>query len=242
MEKIYLADPYCKETEATVTSSEANVLEFDRTIFYPTGGGQPCDLGQISINEKLYSGTDVKKEGDRVLHILNEAPSTAPGAKAFLKLDWNRRYAHMRYHTTLHVMDGILESRRAFDNSAGGSITCAQLYHDRARIDFDVPNCTREMVQLLIDVSQKFIDEGHEVKAKMLTREEADRIPNLARTEPGRELLKKLTEIRVIEIEGLDSQLDGGTHVANTREIGNVTLSNYENKGSRKKRIEIVLG
>ncbi|MDE1856506.1 MAG: alanyl-tRNA editing protein [Candidatus Micrarchaeota archaeon] len=241
-EKVYLKDSYAKELRATVTAANGAELEFDRTIFYPTGGGQPCDLGKILINGKEHGVVDVKKSGDNVIHVL-EAPAEAKaGDGALLKIDWDRRYGHMRHHTALHILDGILETGRAFDNSAGGSITGGQIYHDRARIDLEIANCTKELVQLLIDTSQRYIDEGHAVTAKMLTKDQALAVPNLARTAPGRELLNKLTEVRVIELEGLDFQLDGGTHVANTREIGRITLKNYENKGSKRKRIEISVG
>lgn len=115
------------------------------------------------------------------------------------------------------------------------------IYHNRARFDFDVPNFTREVAQEAINKSQRVIDEKRAVIAKIIPKEEALAIPNLARTEPGIELLKKLEIIRVVEIVGFDIQLDGGTHVANTSEIGNVELSNFENKGSRRKRMEIIL-
>lgn len=242
-EKIYLTDAYRKELDAHIIASSSNEVELDKTIFYPTGGGQPCDLGTLSINGSHYNVTEVKKDNGKVIHILDRNPYSDIGSPVHQKIDWDRRYAHMRYHTALHVLDGILEKHvdgKVF-NAAEGAITGGQIYHDRARIDFDIPGFGRELARQLIDSAQRFIDEGHSVSARILTREEAEGMPNLARTEPGRELLKKLAEIRVVEISGLDMQLDGGTHVANTKEIGKINLSKYESKGSRRKRVEIVL-
>ncbi|MDE1868629.1 MAG: alanyl-tRNA editing protein [Candidatus Micrarchaeota archaeon] len=241
--KVYLTDAYAKEADANITAINSNEVEFDKTVFYPTGGGQLHDTGEISINGVNYKVNEVKKDGDRVIHVLDRPIDANVGDAVHLKIDWDRRYAHMRYHTALHVLDGILENHEAGKqfNAAPGAITGGQIYHNRARIDFDMEGFSREKAQQLLDITQKFIDEGHAIYVKFLTREEADKMPNLARTEPGRELLKKLTEIRIVGIDGLDAQLDGGTHVSNTKEIGKMTLTNYESKGSRRKRIEIVL-
>lgn len=235
MEKIYLSDAYKKELEAVVTAFNSKEVELDRTIFYPTGGGVLNDTGTISLNGNGYKVTDVKKAGERVLHILEVEPGLKTGDNVTCRIDWERRYALMRYHTAAHVVGGIFEHRY------GAMYTGGQIYTDRARFDFDVPNFTKEAALQIIKESQEIIDSNREVKANIISREEAMAIPNLARTEPGRELLKGLDVIRVVEIKDFDLQLDGGLHVANTREIGRLELSNFENKGSRRKRIEIVL-
>ncbi len=242
-QKIYWDDAYKREFDAKVVSVDGQKIMLDGTIFYPTGGGQPCDHGSITINGGRYPIIDVRKNGDDVVHMSDRAIDAHVGDSVYLEIDWGRRYAHMRYHTALHVLDGILEASaagKAF-NAAPGAITGGQIYADRARIDFDLQDFSRDRAQQLVGLAQSFIDEGHEVIARVLTKEEALAAPNLARTEPGRELLKHIEVIRVIKISDLDMQLDGGTHVSNTKEIGKIALSNFESKGARRKRIEIKL-
>lgn len=242
VEKVYWIDPYKKELDAKVMATLSNGIELDKTIFYPTGGGQPCDTGVVVANGEEYKVVDVKKLEGSIVHILDKVPKFYDGDAIHCKIDWDKRYAYMKYHTALHILDGILENEdtgKEFKFEGSGMITGGQIYTNKARIDFDMQGFSREIASKLINSAQAFIDESHEVHAKLLTREEAENIPNLARTEPGKELLNKLTEIRVVEISGLDVQLDGGTHVANTKEIGKLRLTNYESKGSRRKRIEI---
>jgi misacylated tRNA(Ala) deacylase len=141
----------------------------------------------------------------------------------------------MRHHTALHVIDAVVY------HGYKGNITGGQIYTNRARLDFDVPDLNKEKVIEIICRAQVLVDKGLPVSAKMLSQEEALKIPDLARTKPGEELLRSLQTVRVVEISGLDFQMDGGTHVANTKEIGKIELSSYENKGATRKRIEIVL-
>ncbi|HIH50363.1 MAG: alanyl-tRNA editing protein [Candidatus Micrarchaeaceae archaeon] len=235
VEKIYLVDAYRKELEATVTAVRPKEFELDKTIFYPTGGGEPCDTGTILVGDASYNVVDVKKSDESVIHILDSDATFQVGESVKCILNWERRYAHMRYHTAAHVVGGVIEKRY------GAMYTGGQIYHDRARFDFDVPNFTREVALEAVKESQRVIDERRDVVAKIISKEEALSIPNLARTEPGMELLKRLETLRIVEIVGFDTQLDGGTHVSNTSEIGKVELSNFENKGSRRKRMEIIL-
>ncbi len=235
VEKVYLVDAYKRELDARITAINQKQLELDKTIFFPTGGGVPFDTGTIVLGDSSYNVVEVKKAEDNVIHILDSETQLKVGDNVRCILDWERRYAHMRYHTAAHVVGGVIEKKY------GAMYTGGQIYHNRARFDFDVPNFTREVAQEAINKSQRVIDEKRAVIAKIIPKEEALAIPNLARTEPGIELLKKLEIIRVVEIVGFDIQLDGGTHVANTSEIGNVELSNFENKGSRRKRMEIIL-
>jgi misacylated tRNA(Ala) deacylase len=234
-EKIYWLDAYKKELDSKVTSVNSNIVELDRTIFYPAGGGQPSDMGTIVANGKSYNVIDVKKAGNSVLHVLDPVPDFEVGTEVSSKIDWNRRYALMRYHTATHVVGGLATTRY------GAMFTGGQLYPDRARFDFDLQSLDRNLALKLVEDSQRIIDQNLDVVAKILSKEEAMNIPNLARTVPGQELLKSMETVRVVEIVGFDLQLDGGTHVSNTKEIGKLELSNYENKGSRRKRIEIIL-
>lgn len=235
-EKLYLSDSYLKELTAKVTAIDGNSIKLDKTIFYPAGGGQPSDYGTIEVEGKNYNVTDVKKEGDDVVHVVSEQPSFSVGSEAKCVIDWKRRYSLMRYHTAVHIIDGIIEKRHN-----NGTITGGQLYVDRAHFDLDLQSLNREMAQQIIVESQQVIDEGHEIKPKMLKKEEALKIDKLVRTAPGEELLKNMENVRLLEIIGFDIQMDGGTHVANTKEVGKLILSKFENKGSHRKRIEIKL-
>jgi misacylated tRNA(Ala) deacylase len=235
VEKVYLQDAYLKELESKVASVNGKEVQLDRTIFYPTGGGVLNDTGTISLNGNSYNVVDVKKAEDSVIHILENDSDLKIGDTVNCKIEWERRYSLMRYHTAAHVVGGVFEHRY------GAMYTGGQIYTDRARFDFDVPNMTKELTIQILNESQEVIDSGRDVIAKIISKEEALSIPNLARTEPGRELLKKLEVIRVVEIKDFDTQLDGGLHVRNTKEIGKVELSEFVNKGSKRKRIEIVL-
>ena len=235
-EKLYLKDSYAREFEARVTSVNGNEVELDRTAFFPTGGGQLCDTGSITCGGKSYRVVEVAKSGDSVIHKLENADGLAVGSEITGAIDWKRRYSLMRLHTALHVMDSVVVR-----NYSNGQITGGQIYEHKARIDFDMEGVSRELVEKIILDSQKVIDEAHPIRVRFLTKEEASKVEGLARTAPGAELLKKLDTIRVVDIGELDFQLDGGTHVANTKEIGKLKLIGYENKGSKRKRIEIAV-
>lgn len=234
-EKLYLEDSYVRQLDAVVTSVNGKDIELNRTIFYPAGGGQPCDTGAISLAERSSAVINVRKDGDRVIHTVDDASWISEGMEVQCALDWEKRYIHMRLHTALHIIDGIVEKRYS------GRITGGQIYDDRARMDFDVPGLDRTQAQSIIEDAQKVVDENHKVTVKFLTKEEAAAVPNIARTRPGEELLGKLDKVRIIDIEGFDFQLDGGTHVAQTMEVGKISITKYENKGSHNKRIEIGL-
>ena len=174
VEKIYLVDAYKKELEATVTAVRPKELELDKTIFYPTGGGEPCDIGTILAGGASYNVVDVKKSEENVIHMLDSDAALHVGDSVKCVLDWERRYAHMRYHTAAHVVGGVIEKKY------GAMYTGGQIYHDRARFDFDVPNFTREVALEAIRESQRVIDEKRDVVAKIISKEEALSIPNLA--------------------------------------------------------------
>jgi len=233
--KIYLSDAYRKELDTKVTGKNFTEIELDSTIFYPTGGGEPCDNGTISITDKIYNVIDVKKELDKVIHTLDKEPEFIVGDQAHCAIDWNRRYTYMRHHTGIHVIAGIMESKYK------AMFTGGQIGLDKSRFDLDMPELNRELAEDIIKEAQKVVDQHLNVIAKILTKDEALKIPSLARTEPGRKLLESLSEVRVVEIEGFDVQMDGGTHVRNTSEIGTLSLVNFENKGTHRKRIEITV-
>lgn len=236
-DKLYYNDMDLKEFDAVIDSVEGNEVILDRTAFYPTGGGQPNDTGVLEVDGSERKVIDVKKDNDHVIHILETAAGLKVGDKVHGKIDWDRRYSHMRHHTAIHVLDAVVA--RKYSEEA--LLTGGQIYQDRARVDFDMQNFNRELVERIIDDANEVIKESHKVYAKDISREEAMNLPNLARTAPGRELINSLDTVRLIVIEDLDEQSDGGTHVSSTSEIGKIVLKKIENKGKRNKRVEFVL-
>lgn len=235
-DKLYLSDQYLKSFDAKISKVAENAVAMDRSAFYPGGGGQPCDRGTIEINGAKYKVVEVKKDGDDILHVLDRKVIAKEGDAAKGILDWDYRYACMRYHSALHTIDGVIQRYYS-----AGMITGNQIYSDRARMDVDMQGLSKEKVAEILDKTNSIAKEGHAITAKMISKADALAIPGLSRTEPGRKLIEGLDSIRVIDIEGLDVQADGGTHVKNTLEIGIMELLNYENKGAKRKRIEIVL-
>jgi misacylated tRNA(Ala) deacylase len=238
---IYLEDSYLKELKAKVIEEKEiegkKAVILDKTIFYPTGGGQANDTGKLIVEGKEIEVYDVKKIDGEVFHFVNSNESLV-SKEVLCKLDWEKRYIHMRFHSALHLVDGVIIK---YFKELNAFITGSAIFDDYARVDFDFENGTRDMLQKIIDKSNEIAEEGLEIRAKVIPKEEALKNPNLVRTLPGKELLEKLENVRIIEIVGLDEQMDGGTHVKNTKEIGKIVLSSYESKGKHNKRAKLVL-
>ena len=148
-------------------------------------------------------------------------------------IDWEKRYRHMRYHTALHILAGVVYH---LYNSA---ITGSQISEDKARIDFTLEDLSKDRVERIEYEANKIVDEGRNVKIRFIPREELVNNPELIRIKP--ELIPNLPSLRIVEIEGFDAQLDGGTHVSNTKEVGKIKIVKTINKGRFNKRLEIVL-
>ncbi len=234
-EKLYLNDSYLREINAKMTNINGSEITVDNDIFYPNGGGQPADSGKVLYKENEYLVKDIKKDGENIVLVLDRVIDANEGDEIKEIIDWEKRYAHMKLHTAIHIIDGVLE--KDYNSSL---ITGNQIYDDRARIDISMEGLTKELASGIIEKANSVISEGHEVNVKFLTKEEASN-KNLVRTQPGRELMNTLDIIRVIEISGLDEQMDGGTHVKNTTEVGRIILESFENKGKQNKRLYIKL-
>jgi misacylated tRNA(Ala) deacylase len=233
-ELLYATDAYLQSFDAQVqdVTPEGAVI-LDRTAFYPTGGGQPHDLGRLTWDGGSAAVVEVRKSGPQVVHMLDGSPPAA-GTRVHGELDWDRRYALMRHHTALHSMSGVIYQLY------GATVTGGQMYPDRARMDFLLPDLSQERLQQIELRTNELLTEEHPVSIRFLSREEAFAIPDLIRTKVNL-LPEGIEEIRVVNIEGIDQQADGGTHVANTREVGRVRIARSENKGKGNKRLEIVL-
>ena len=233
-EELFLKDSYGKEFEARVVKLDGREVILDRTAFYPGGGGQPPDKGSLGIGPIGAKVVDVRREGGEVVHITDKAiPDTVRDLKG--SLEWERRFAHMRYHTALHVLSGVIW--RNFD----ARVTGGQMRADRARMDFSFPGeWTVDVVGDIERLTNEALAEERPVRVYELEREEALANPDLIRTQVNL-VPERVQRIRIVEIQGLDTQADGGTHVANTSEVGKIDITGHKSKGRQNKRIEFVL-
>jgi len=234
-EDLFLNDSYEREFEARVVKLDGREVVLDRTAFYPGGGGQPPDKGSLGIGPVQANVVDARREGGSIVHVLDRAiPDTVRNLEG--ELDWERRFAHMRYHTALHVLSGAIW--RNFE----ARVTGGQMRADRARMDFSFPGeWTSEVVGEIERLTNEALAEERPVRVYELEREEALSNPDLIRTQVNL-VPERVRTVRIVEIEGLDTQADGGTHVANTREVGEVEITGHKSKGRQNKRIEFVLG
>lgn len=225
-------DAYLRTFSATVTASdEAGRVALDRSAFYPTGGGQPHDTGTLRWTGGKAVVTGVAKEGGQVWHVL-EGDTPAPGTEVEGEVDWDRRYALMRTHTALHVLCGVIW------NQWGKAVTGGNMEPLSARMDFEfdpLPEGFGPAVEELVNAE---LARGRAVEVAFLPRSEAVLDDALIRTKVNL-VPESVPEIRVIDIVGLDKQADGGTHVANTSEVGRIRVVKTESKGKAFKRIRI---
>lgn len=228
-----MRDHYLREFEARIVSVDGDSVALDRTAFYPTGGGQPNDLGKIDWDGGEAQVVEVSKKAGTVLHKLKEK-MPQPGATVHGTIDWQRRYVFMRYHSALHVLCGLVY------HMYGGLVTGGQIYPEKARMDFDLQEISPERVQEIEKECNKIVQDARPITVRFLPREEAMRHTDLIRTKINL-LPPDIAEVRVVEIEGLDVQADGGTHVSNTKEIQGIKIVKTDNKGRINRRMEIIL-
>ena len=236
-ELLYHTDSYLQDFDANITSvlpTERTVI-LDRTAFYPGGGGQPCDFGTLTVEGVNYPVDKVKKQGEDVLHFLGgDLPLPATGAASHGTLDWSRRYELMRTHTALHVLCGTIF------RDYGAHVTGGDMQPLKGRLDFEFETMRGELVREIETAINREVAQAREIHVKILPRKEAFQIPGLIRTKINL-LPEGITEVRTVEIVGLDLQADGGTHVHNTSEVGKIRVADYKSKGAINKRIYIEL-
>ena len=233
-EELFLKDAYLERFKARVVGLDGREVVLDKTAFYPGGGGQPADKGMLGIGPVRASVVDARREGGSIVHVLDTAiPDTVGELNG--ELDWDRRYAHMRYHTALHALSGIIW--KAF----GAKVTGGQMRPDRARMDFSFPGeWTADVVGEIERLTNEALKEERPVKVYELPREEALKNPDLIRTQVNL-IPERVSTVRIVEIEGIDTQADGGTHVTNTREVGGLEITGHNSKGRQNKRVEFIL-
>lgn len=233
-ELLYLSDGYLREFEATVTEVEGDGVVLDRTAFYPRGGGQPSDTGVLRDQEgREYVVRKVQKVKGQVLHKLEGQPPPE-GREVQGMIDWDRRYKLMRTHTALHILCGVIW------RDYGASVTGGNMEPLKARMDFELERMSAEFSAEVEAKINEEVAAARPVQTRILAREEAFQIPDLIRTKINL-LPEGIREVRVVDIEGLDLQADGGTHVANTGEVGRIRVTGHESKGRINKRLRIEL-
>lgn len=228
-ELLYQTDSYLREFEASVTEvREADhAVVLDRTAFYPGGGGQPADVG--SLAGVLLA--KIRRDGDQVLHILDGALPQV-GAKVHGSVDWARRFALMRTHTAMHVLCGVVF------RDYGALVTGGEMEPLKGRMDFEFERLQKELVSVIETAVNHEIRAGRDVLVQILPRAQAFQIPDLIRTKINL-LPAGIQQVRTVEIVGLDLQADGGTHVRNTAEVGQIRVVDYKSKGAINKRIYV---
>jgi misacylated tRNA(Ala) deacylase len=232
-ELLYQTDAYLKEFEAKVIAVEGNAVALDRSAFYPGGGGQPHDVGTITADGKTFNVIKVRKTGADVWHeIEGEAP--AVGVTVQGMINWERRHPLMRTHTAMHILCGVIF------RDYGASVTGGSMEPLRGRMDFEFESMKQEFVREIEAKINVEVAAARAIRVKILPRAEAFQIPDLIRTKINL-LPEGIAEVRTVEIVGLDLQADGGTHVANTSEVGTIKIVDYKSKGKINKRIEIAL-
>lgn len=232
METIFRQDSYALRCDATVVSADARGVMLDRTVCYPTGGGQPGDTGVLRHGGAEFRIVDtVKGDGpDTAIHVLEPgAPTPEPGTPVTVELDWDRRFAHMRMHTCLHLLCAVVP----------GAVTGGQIGTDKSRLDFNVPSGSLDKDELTAALN-RLVDGDHAVRYRWIDDAELEANPDLVRTMS----VKPPTgtgKVRLVEIDGVDLQPCGGTHVARTGEIGRVEVVKIENKGKQNRRVVVAL-
>src|SRR3954447_15098491 len=243
-EQLCYSDAYLKSVEARVvaveTGSEAPLIALDRTVFYPGGGGQPADRGLIMRTDDGRSWTvrAARKSGGEIVHELDpgdgDLEPPAIGDRVPVDLDWARRLALMRTHTALHALCGVVWRDYA------ALVTGGNMEPGSGRMDFEFERMSGDLVDAIEASVNEELAAARDVRVNVLPRDEAFAIPDLIRTKVNL-LPEGIEEIRTIEIVGLDLQADGGTHVANTDQVGRIVVTGYESKGRINKRIRIRL-
>jgi misacylated tRNA(Ala) deacylase len=232
-ELLYLTDSYVQNFEAVVTEQAEGGVVLDQTAFYPGGGGQPCDVGSLQAGDQLWQVTGIKRVGGRLVHfIAGDLPEV--GSAVTAQLDWDRRFKLMRTHTAMHILCGVVWR----DYQA--SVTGGNMEPLQGRMDFEFETMRQELVAEIEEAINKEVQAVRPVVVDILPRDKAFEIPDLIRTKINL-LPEGIKEIRTVELVGLDLQADGGTHVANTHEVGRIRVVDYKSKGKINKRIYVEL-
>jgi len=232
-ELLYHTDSFARTFDAEVVDTVPGGVILDRTAFYPGGGGQPHDVGWLIVGGDRSDVAKVQRQKGGIVHTVDE-PLPGVGTTVRGELDWERRYALMRTHTAMHILCGVVW------RDYGASVTGGKMKPLQGRMDFEFERMEKELVAEIEEKINAEVDQARPISTRTLPREEAFQIPDLIRTKINL-LPDHIKEVRVVEIEGLDLQADGGTHVANTSEVGPLRIVDYKSKGRINKRLVLAL-
>ncbi|MEM7258356.1 MAG: alanyl-tRNA editing protein [Pseudomonadota bacterium] len=228
--EIFRKDAYQQSCEATVVAVDERGVQFDQSVFYPAGGGQPGDSGTCVANDHTLVITNTIKDpntGEQI-HIVDSQPAgLSTGDSAQLTIDWERRYRLMRMHSCLHMLCAVVPA----------PVTGGSIQDGRGRLDFDLPDTVDK--QLITEQLNALITSDHPMTLSWITDEELAANPDLVRTLSAPPPTGSGT-VRLVNFEGIDCQPCGGTHVASTGEIGPVLVKKIEKKGKMNRRITVV--
>ncbi|PKB78012.1 MAG: Ala-tRNA(Pro) hydrolase [SAR202 cluster bacterium Io17-Chloro-G9] len=238
-ELLFHQDSYLKEFEATVQEVVEKGVVLDRTGFYIGGGGQPADTGELAETSetlgegRIYLVSRVGRfEGNIVHQVQGDLPQA--GARVTGRINWENRYTLMRTHTALHILCGVVW------RDYGAQVTGGDMRPGEARMDFELEQMTSQFAEEIEEKINREVAAARDVLSATISREQADQTPDLIRTKINL-LPPNIQEVSTIDITGLDLQADGGTHVANTREVGQIRVVGHESKGRINKRLRIAL-
>lgn len=227
-------DSYLRQFQATITHTTPKGIVLDRTAFYPGGGGQPSDSGTLTAGDTQYTITKLSRQNGELTHEIQDTSQDLPpvGTPIHGELHWQRRYLLMRTHTALHILCGVVW------RDYGAQVTGGNMQPGSARMDFELEHMSADFAQRMEELVNKEVQASRPIQINTLPRDEAFQIPDLIRTKINL-LPPAIKEIRTVNITGLDLQADGGTHVANTSEVGAITIVGHESKGRINKRLRI---
>lgn len=231
MMQMYLEDSYLWAFDATVVEAFDDRVILDKTAFYPQSGGQPADTGLFMRENESFQVLGAETDERGIIHIVDRS-GLEPGDQVTGKIDHERRYRFMKSHTACHILSAVIFRQ------TGARITGNQIEQSRSRVDFSLESFDKAMMGEYVEKANLIVSEGHPVVTSIIPRAEALVIPDLVRLAmnvPDREM------IRVVEIEGVDKQACGGTHVRNTSEIGKIRMIKAENKGKANRRVYFAL-
>jgi Ser-tRNA(Ala) deacylase AlaX len=230
---LYLEDSYMRECNATVVSvKDDKYVSLDQSVFYPKGGGQPHDTGKIIRGDEVFNVVFVAKFSGEVSHEVDHLGLKA-GDTVHCVLDWDRRYKLMRSHTAAHLFASMLCV------GTGALVTGNQLEVDKVRFDFSLEKFDPQILEEYLDKANALLRTDTPVRWYELSREEALKIPGIVKMAEA--FPPEIPRLRIVEIVGLDKQADGGTHVRNLNEVGQIKLLKMENKGKNNRRIYFTL-
>ena len=225
------ADSYLREFDATVVETTPKGVVLNRTAFYPGGGGQPPDTGVLRVGDTECRVSKISRSEGKLVHDLDREPPPI-GTETHGEIDWERRYQLMRTHTALHTLCGVVW------RDYGAPVTGGNMQPLSARMDFELEQMSADFAKVVEELINREVEAARPIEIDNLPREEAFKIPDLIRTKINL-LPPAIKEVRTVNMVGLDLQADGGTHVANTREVGRIRVVSHQSKGRINKRLRI---